>query len=207
MVSGAALIARFDWIVYVFGILLIISAARMLVLRHDNLEPDRSFVVRLARRFVPVSGEYDGGRFFTVIDNRRAMTPLCLTLLLVESSDVMFAVDSVPAIFAVTKDPFLVFTSNVFAILGLRALYFALAGLMDRFRYLKMSLVFLLAYVGVKMMVSHHHPIPNLVSLAVIAGILAVGILASLIGTARDTAKLVSPFAPEVKEKTRERLP
>jgi len=192
---GAALIARFEWVVYVFGALLLISAAKMLMVRHDNIEPDRNPLVRLVRRLYPVSGDVRAGRFFVVHNGRRAATPLLLALLLVESSDVLFALDSIPAVFAVTRDPFLVFTSNIFAILGLRSLYFVLAGFMDKFRYLKMSLVFVLSYVGVKMILSHHYPIPTLVSLAIIGGILSVGIVASLIGAERDTAKLVSPLA------------
>jgi tellurite resistance protein TerC len=120
---------------------------------------------------------------------------LLLVLLVVESTDVLFAVDSIPAIFAVTSDPFLIFTSNVFAILGLRSLYFVLAGVMDRFRYLKMSLVFLLAFVGVKMLLAHHYPIPTLVSLAIISGILSVGVLASIFAGDRDSAALYAPPA------------
>lgn len=196
---GAALFARFAWIVYVFGGLLILSAVKMLVVRHDNLEPDRNLAVRIVRRFYPVSSEFDGSRFFTKVDGRTAATPLFLSLVLVETSDVMFAVDSIPAIFAVTREPFLVFTSNVFAILGLRSLYFALAGFMERFRYLKLSLVFVLAYIGVKMLLSHHHPIPNLVSLAIIGGILAVGVLGSIFA-ASDTARLISPLAGELEQ-------
>lgn len=195
---GATLIERFDWIVYVFGGLLILSAVKMLVVRHDNIDPSRNIAVRLTQRIYPVSNDFDGSRFFTVVDGRSAVTPLFLSLVLVETSDVMFAVDSIPAIFSVTRDPFLVFTSNVFAILGLRSLYFALARLMARFRYLKMSLVFVLAYVGVKMMLSHHHPIPNLVSLAIIGGILSVALIASIVAT-RDTATLVSPLADDLE--------
>jgi tellurite resistance protein TerC len=197
--AGAALLARFDWIMYVFGLLLIASAVRLLVTRHDNLAPDRNFLVRLARRVYPVVDDSESGRFFVELDGHRAMTPLFLALILVESSDILFAVDSIPAVFAVTRDPFLVFTSNVFAILGLRSLYFALAGLMDRFRYLKMSLVFLLAYVGVKTILAHHHPIPNLVSLAIIAGILSVGVVSSIVAGARDTAPLVTPVMGEIE--------
>ncbi len=197
--SGAALINRFAWIVYVFGLLLIFSAARLLVIRHDNLRPDRNPLFRLARTFFPVTNEYAGSHFFVRINGTLAATPLFLALLLVESSDVMFAVDSIPAIFAITRDPFLVFTSNVFAILGLRSLYFALAGLMDRFRYLKISLVFVLAYVGVKMILVHHYPIPVTYSLMVISGMLAVGIMASLVIT-EDTAKLVSPLLEDLED-------
>jgi tellurite resistance protein TerC len=197
---GAVLISQFEWTVYVFGVLLILSAVKMLVVRHDNVEPDKNYAIRLVRYLYPVSNEFDGSKFFTIKNGRRAMTPLMLTLILVETSDVMFAVDSIPAIFAVTRDPFLVFTSNVFAILGLRSLYFALAGLIEKFRYLQMSLVFLLAYIGVKMILSHHYPIPNGVSLAIIGGILSVGILASVVASAKDTAKLISPLADEMGE-------
>ncbi len=190
--AGTALIHRFDWIVYVFGGLLIFTAAKMLMAGEQEIEPRRNPLVRLARRLYPVSADFEGHRFFTRVGGRRAITPLFLVLLLVESTDVLFAVDSIPAIFAVTRDPFIVFTSNVFAILGLRSLYFALAGVLDRFRYLKISLVFLLAYVGVKMILSHHYPIPTPVSLAVICGILAVGVLASVIA-ARPSAPRESP--------------
>ena len=177
---GAVLIAKFDWVVYVFGAILLFSAARMLTLRQDTIKPNEHFAIRLVRRFYPVTQGFRGKHFFVVEDGVKKVTPLFLALLLVEASDVTFAVDSIPAIFAVTRDPFIVFTSNIFAILGLRSLFFVLAGMMERFRYLKASLVFLLAYIGVKMMLQHHYPIPNKVSLAVICGILFVGIVASL---------------------------
>ena len=178
---GAALIANFDWVVYVFGAILLYSAAKMLTLRQDTINPEEHFVIRLARRFYPVTSGYRGKHFFVTEDGLKKATPLFLALLLVEASDVTFAVDSIPAIFAVTRDPFIVFTSNIFAILGLRSLFFVLAGMMERFRYLKYSLVFLLAYIGVKMMLQHHYPIPNVISLAVIGGILSVGVLASML--------------------------
>ncbi len=199
IVGGAALIERFDWIIYVFGVLLILTAVKMLIVRHDNLDPGKNPLIRLAKRLYPVSDGYDGAKFFTRIDGKRAITPLFLSLLIVESTDLLFAVDSIPAIFAVTRDPFLVFTSNVFAILGLRSLYFALAGMMDKFRFLKTSLVFVLTFVGVKMLLAHHHPIPTTISLAVIIGILTVGVLASLIGAKRDTAAFGSPLANELE--------
>lgn len=192
---GATLMERFDWIIYVFGILLLISATKMLVTRHDNIQPEQNIVVRLIQRFMPVTKQFHGNRFFVSEDGMRKATPLFLALVLVETSDAIFAIDSIPAIFAVTRDPFLVFTSNIFAILGLRALYFAVAGMMHKFRYLKMSLVFILAYVGVKMMLSHHYPIPNLVSLAIIGGLLSVGVLASIFASHQDTARLVSPIS------------
>jgi len=177
---GALLIAKFDWIMYVFGGLLIFSAVKMLLAQEDTIHPESSPLVRLTRRIYPVSSTYDGRHFFTRVAGVHALTPLFLALVLIESTDVMFAIDSIPAIFGVTQDPFLVFTSNIFAILGLRSLYFALAGLMGKFRYLKVSLVFLLAYIGVKMILSHHYKIDNAVSLGIICGILSVGVLASL---------------------------
>jgi tellurite resistance protein TerC len=186
---GAALIARFDWIIYVFGGILIVTAARMLLAGHDEVDPEKSPVIRLARRIYPVTPELHGERFFIEWSGKRAATPLFLVLLMVESSDVLFAVDSIPAIFAVTQDPLLVFTSNVFAILGLRNLYFAIAPLLNKFKYLKQSLVFILAFVGVKMCLSHYQPIPTVASLAVIIGILVVGILASALATSHTESK------------------
>lgn len=196
---GATLMARFDWIIYVFGLLLLFSATKMLVIRHDNIQPERNIIVRLVERFVPVTETFHGNRFFVSEQGVLKATPLFLALVLVETSDAMFAIDSIPAIFAVTSDPFLVFTSNIFAILGLRALYFAVAGMIAKFRYLKMSLVFILAYVGVKMMLTHHYPIPNLVSLAIIAGLLSVGVLASVFASQQDTARLASPLSESLQ--------
>lgn len=181
ILAGVALVERFTWMIYVFGGFLIFTAIRMLTTRMDDFDPDKNWLIRLAKRIYPVAPHYDGHKFFTHINGRRAMTPMLLVLLVIESSDVLFAVDSIPAIFAVTTDPFIIFTSNVFAILGLRSLYFALAALMDKFRYLKLSLVFVLAYVGVKMLLSHLYPIPTPVSLGIIAGILIGGISASAI--------------------------
>lgn len=178
--AGAALIHRFEWMIYVFGVLLLLTALRMLFAKHESVDLDRNFLVRVVRRLCPVSGRYEGPRFFTRIDGRKAMTPLFVALLVVESSDLLFAVDSIPAIFAVTRDPFIVFTSNVFAILGLRALYFALAAVMGRFRFVKQSLVVVLAFVAVKMLLSHHLHIPTPISLAVIAVIVAAGIVTSV---------------------------
>ena len=187
--AGAALLQRFGWMNYVFGGFLIVTAAKMMVASHEEVDPEKNWLVRIARRVFPVAPAFEGQRFFTRLDGKRAITPLFLVLLVVESTDVMFAVDSIPAIFSVTKDPFIVFTSNVFAILGLRSLYFALANLMEKFRYLKMSLVFLLAYVGGKMLVSHHYAIKvdSVLSLAVIGGILSVGVLASILADKRKS--------------------
>jgi tellurite resistance protein TerC len=193
---GAALIERFEWIIYVFGGLLLVSAVKMMLTDEEEFDPEKNFVVRAVRRLYPVTPEIGSGRFFVRMDGQWMATPLFLALVLIETSDVLFAVDSIPAVFAVTRDPFLVFTSNIFAILGLRSMYFVLAGFMHQFRYLKTSLVFVLAYVGVKMLVSHHYPIPNLVSLAFIAGILIVGVLASLLASSRRPGPDNDPAGP-----------
>ncbi len=183
--AGAALIHAFDWMFYVFGAILLLSAARMLKSDEESFDPGKSVLVRLARRVYPVTDQLDGERFFTRVNGRRAATPLFVTLLLVDFADVVFAVDSIPAIFAVTQEPFIVFTSNAFAILGLRSLYFAIAGLMQMFKYIKFSLVFILGFVGVKMMLHHHMNIPHAISLGVIVGFLAIGVAASLPKTLR----------------------
>jgi tellurite resistance protein TerC len=192
IVVGASLIHRFDWIVYVFGGLLLFTAIRLLVARHDNLTPERNPLVKFCRRCFPMTDGYRGSAFFVREGGRLYATPLALALLVVESTDLLFAVDSIPAAFAITTDPFLVFTSNIFAVLGLRALYFALAALLNRFRYLKMSLVFILAFVGIKLILSGHFHIPAWVSLAVIVGFMGVGLLASILYT--DTAPLHASF-------------
>jgi tellurite resistance protein TerC len=196
---GSALIHRFEWVIYIFGGLLIFTAARLLVTRHDTVEPGANPIVKFAKKLYPVTGDFHEERFFIQKDGKRVITPLFLALICIESSDVVFAIDSIPAIFAVTRDPFIVFTSNVFAILGLRSLYFALAALMEKFRYLKISLVFLLAYVGVKMLLSHHYPIPTHVSLFFIVGILSVGVLASILGARRDKPYLPSPLGDDLE--------
>ncbi len=177
---GVALINRFDWIVYVFGALLLYTAVKMLLFRQDGVRPGDSRLIRLARRWLPLSPSFHGSHFFIRVDGRLLATPLFLALVMVESSDVMFAVDSIPAVFAVTRDPFIVFSSNIFAILGLRSLYFVLASYLERFYYLKHALVFVLAYVGIKMLISNHYHVSNAVSLAVITGMLLVGVLVSL---------------------------
>ena len=183
--AGAALMHEFSWIIYVFGGFLIVTGVKMLVMRSELHDPRQNPVVRLARRIFPVTEEAHGQKFF-VRAGRLMVTPLFLALLMVEITDVIFAVDSIPAIFAITTDAFLVFTSNVFAILGLRSLYFALAGMMDSFKYLKISLAFVLMVVGVKMMTHAWLKVvlgerSNLIMLAVVLGILATGVVASLV--------------------------
>jgi len=179
--AGTALLLRFDWILYVFGVILLLTALRLLLTREEQIDPERNLLVRLMRKLYPISGGFHGTRFFVRVEGRRTMTLMFVALLVVETSDVMFAVDSIPAVIAVTREPFLVFTSNVFAILGLRSLYFALAGMVRRFRYLKSSLVVLLAFIGVKMLVEHWYQLSTGASLCAIVSILSVGIVASLI--------------------------
>lgn len=184
---GAALIARFEWILYVFGVLLIITALKMLRSGDEKIEPDHNPLVRLARRFYPVTGRFEGEHFFTRVDGRWAMTPLFLALLVIESTDVIFAVDSIPAVFGFTRDAFIIFTSNVFAILNLRSLYFALSGLIAQFRYLKISLVVVLLFVGVKMLLDHTLHIPIAFSLGFIGVVLLIGVIASRVIAERAT--------------------
>jgi len=177
--AGVTLIEHFEWISYVFGTLLILTALKLLF-SESEVKPEKNILLRVARRVYPVTDELHGTRFFVRQRGRGAMTPLFLVLLVIESSDVMFAIDSIPAVIAVTREPFLVFTSNVFAILGLRALYFALAGMTDRFRYLKPCLVVLLGFVGAKMLAEPFYPISTQASFGIILAIVAVGVGASL---------------------------
>jgi tellurite resistance protein TerC len=186
--AGTALIHTFDWMFYVFGAILLASALRMLK-GDEGYDPGRSLLVRAVRRVFPVAHHLDGKHFFTRVNGHFTATPLFIALLLVDFADVVFAVDSIPAILAVTQDPFLVFTSNAFAILGLRALYFAIAGLMEQFRYLKYSLVFILIFVAVKMILAPHYHIPNLLSLGIIVLMLAIGMAASMWMKPREPAR------------------
>ena len=187
--AGTTLLHHFDWMFYVFGAILLVSALRMM--RNGDEEPDveNSFPARLVRRFVPVTNEIERARFFVRREGRLFATPLFVALVMVELTDVVFAVDSIPAILAVTRDPFLVFTSNAFAILGLRSLYFAVAGLMAMFRYLRYSLVLILAFVGLKMLLVSHYHVPNHISLGIILVTLAIGIVASIWATRREAAE------------------
>jgi len=179
--TGAALLSAFHWIIYIFGGFLIITGIKMFFAGEEKIEPDKNPAVVLLRRWMPITNKFNGQSFFVRIDGRTWATPLFVVLLVIETTDVIFAVDSIPAIFAITLDPFIVYTSNIFAILGLRALYFLLAGILEMFRYLKVGLSFVLCFVGIKMMLVDVYKIPIGVSLAVVAGILAVSILASLV--------------------------
>jgi tellurite resistance protein TerC len=192
--AGAALISRFHFVIYIFGAFLILTGIRMAIPREEDIDPGNSPVFRLARRILPVTSS-DRGKLFLVRENHKwYVTPIFLVLLVVETTDIVFALDSIPAIFAVTKDAFIVYTSNVFAILGLRALYFLLAGVMGMFRYLKLGLSAVLIFVGIKMLIGHtRYAIPVNAALMVIAGILFVSIVASIMASKRDEIKGVRP--------------
>ncbi len=186
---GALLLARFHWVLYLFGVLLVVTGTRMAF--HDEMaefDGEKHRVVRLVRRFVPMSPHYDGTRFFTWDGARRLATPLLLVLVLVEVTDLAFAIDSIPAIFGVTRDPFLVFTSNIFAVLGLRSLFFLLVSVIDRFYLLKYGLSVILTFIGVKMLVDHWIQLPISVSLTVIVAVLAAAVGASLLFPKRTHA-------------------
>ena len=187
--AGVALLEAFDWVLYIFGAFLLFTAVK--IARHQGAEvhPEANPVLRVVRRVVPSTTDYDGQRLFTRRNGRRLATPLLAVLVLVETTDVVFAVDSIPAILAVSREPFIVFASNAFAILGLRALYFLLAGMADRFRYLNYGLAVILAFVGVKMLVVEWYHFPTWLSLTVIGGVLAVTVWASLRAESREEAQ------------------
>ena len=219
---GAKLIAEYHWVLYLFALFLILTAIKMLFLRTGHTDPNKNFVVRLTRRFFPVTARFHGEHFIVragapaayesevpgapsvrdeIVERARPgtllLTPLAMALVLVETTDLIFAVDSIPAIFAITADPFLVFTSNVFAILGLRSLYFALAGMVEKFRYLKVSLALVLMVVGVKMLLAEWLKLAlgkhfNLYLLTVVLGILAAGVIGSLIAERRSMSRLTN---------------
>lgn len=178
--AGAVLIERFHWMTYVFGALLLLTVAKMVFLDSDEFNPQDNLLLRLFRRLIPVSTEYTGDRFFTRSAGKWMATPLLLVMVVVESSDLIFALDSIPAIFAITHDPFIVYTSNIFAIMGLRALYFLLAGMAKHFQYLKPGIIAILFFVAVKMLIVDFYEIPTYISLLVIGGVLLFSIMASL---------------------------
>jgi tellurite resistance protein TerC len=196
--AGAALIERFQWMLYVFGIFLLFTGIKMLFVSDDGVHPERNPVVRLARKLFPIANDFHGQHFTVRTAAGLALTPLALVLILVETTDLIFALDSIPAIFAVTTDAFVVFTSNVFAILGLRSLYFVLAGAIGLFRYLKYGLSIVLVFIGVKMLIDPHQPpgvppehfwqykIPITLSLFVVVGIIVGSILLSLAVARRE---------------------
>jgi len=181
IVVGAALIHRFHWIIYLFGGFLVLTGIRMAFSNDEAVDLANNRVVRLFKRFFPMTPDYQGDRFFVQVDGRRLATPLLLVLVVVETTDLVFAVDSIPAIFAVTTDPMIVYTSNIFAIMGLRSLYFALAGMMELFHFLKIGLSVVLTFVGLKMLLSEIYEIPIGIALAVVAGVLVFSVVASKI--------------------------
>jgi tellurite resistance protein TerC len=196
--AGAALLERFHWLIYVMGAFLVFTGIKLAVQKETAIHPDRNPLVRFFSKIMPVTSDYHGERFFVRLGGTLAATPLFLVLLVVESTDVVFAVDSIPAIFAVTQNPFLVYTSNVFAILGLRSLYSLLAGALDKFHYLKPALAVILSFVGVKMLVSSFYKIPVALSLAVIAGLLIAAVIASLLRAKRLGEQEALPDGVEV---------
>lgn len=193
---GAVLIQKFHWMIYVFGGFLVVTGIKMLFAGDEGVHPEKNPVIRLVRRMFPVSPNFDGQKFFTIENGKKVLTPLAIVLIMVETTDLIFAVDSIPAIFSVTSKPFIVFTSNVFAILGLRSLYFVLANAIGLFRYLKVGLSFVLVFVGVKMIIApppgttvyswYHYKIPTVISLAIVAGIILLSILLSIVAAKRE---------------------
>jgi tellurite resistance protein TerC len=177
---GAALLEEFDWVAYVFGALVLGMGIKMLIQRQENVDPQSNPLVRWFGRVVPMSRGYRGGRFTVVEAGRRLATPLLMVLMTIEAADIVFALDSIPAVFAITEDPFIVFSSNIFAVLGLRALYFALAGMLGTLRYLRVGLSLVLVFVGSKMILARVYETPTLVSLGIIAAVLGGAVVASL---------------------------
>ena len=182
---GVTLMAKVHWVIYVFGAVLVLSGLKLVFQKDKEVHPEKNPVLRLFRRLVPVTAEYHQGRFFVRPQGALHATPLFVVLLMLETTDLVFAVDSVPAVLAITTDPFIVYTSNVFAILGLRSMFFALAGVMKLFAYLHYGLAAVLVFVGAKMLISGFYKIPTLVSLLVIAALLATAVIASLLQPAR----------------------
>ncbi len=177
---GALLIAKFHWVIYIFGAFLVYTGIKMGVAGDTKIEPEKNPILKFVKKFMPLTDNYEGGKFLIKKAGRTFGTPLFVVLIVVETTDVVFAVDSIPAIFAITLDPFIVYSSNVFAILGLRAMYFALAGLMDMFYYLKYGLAAILSFVGIKMLLSGYYKIPDMWALGIIGLLLAVSIVISI---------------------------
>ena len=183
ILGGIALVQRFHFVLYLFGLFLLITAARMLFQKHQPPELTETWVMRICRRFLPITDEFHNEDFKVRVNGRWMFTPLALTMIVIEVTDLAFAVDSIPAIFAITRDPFIVYTSNICAILGLRSLYFMLAGLMDRFIYLRTGLALVLGFVGIKMIIADYVHLPRVLSLGVIALILGITITLSMLKT------------------------
>ena len=187
---GAALIARFEWIIYVFGAFLIVTGIRLFTHKDEEIHPEENPIFNLFRRLFPMKPDYVDGHFFVREGGRLFATPLALVLVMIETTDLIFALDSIPAIFGITRDPFIVYSSNIFAILGLRSLYFLLAGVIGMFRYLQVGLSGVLVFIGVKMLISGIYHIPVAISLGIVFAILATSILTSLRASRREAALL-----------------
>lgn len=198
IVAGVALVTRFHWIIYLFGAFLLYTGFKLLRADDAQVDPSKNLVLKLSRKFLPVTQEYAGGRFFHRTGGRLFVTPLFIVLLIVETTDVLFATDSIPAILAISNDPFVVYTSNVFAILGLRSLFFALSGLMKLFHYLNYGLAVVLMFIGAKMLISFRYHLPTWVALLVIATALAISVLASLVFPEKEEEAASSLDRPDV---------
>jgi len=188
ILCGIALVQRFHFVLYLFGLFLLITAARMFFKKHPARDFTEGWVLRMCRRILPITREFDGVQFKVRVDGRWMLTPLALTMIVIEITDLIFAVDSIPAVFAITRDPFIAYTSNICAVLGLRSLYFLLARLMERFIYLRTGLALVLGFVGLKMIVADYFPLPRGLSLGVIALILSVTIAISMFKTQKRVA-------------------
>jgi tellurite resistance protein TerC len=195
--AGVTLLEKFDWVFYIFGAFLIITAFRMAFQKDKEIDPEKNVVLRLFRRFVPVTGDYEKDRFFVKRAGRYIATPLFIVVLVVETTDVVFALDSIPAAFGITLDPFIVYTSNIFAILGLRSLYFALAGVMRLFHYLHYGLVVVLIFVGVKMLIADFYKMPIEIALGTVVGVLLISVIASIIWPRKDKIIPVPSHLPD----------
>lgn len=186
ILAGVALITKFHWIIYVFGVFLVFTGIKMVVSKNKEVHPEKNLLIRLLGRFMPISRDYEGGKFIIRKSGVIMATPLMVVLLVIETTDVIFAVDSIPAILAITTDPFIVFSSNLFAIMGLRSLFFALAGVVKKFYYIHYGLAAILVLVGVKMIVSDFYKLPSAAALAAVAAILSFSMIASVIWPRRS---------------------
>ncbi len=199
--AGVALLNQFHWIIYVFGGIIFISGLKMLFQKQKPIEPEKNIIIRLVKRFIPVTSEYAGDKFFTRLPNGLiAATPLFIVLIFIEITDLIFAVDSIPAILAITQDTFLVYTSNIFAILGLRSLYFALSGLLNLFRFLNIGLALILLFIGSKMLLSDFYKIPISITLITVISILLVSIMASLAFKTKSNEKQIGTDEADINK-------
>ncbi len=201
IVAGIELLNKFDWVFYIFGAFIVITALRMAVQKDEKIEPERNPVLRLFRRFVGVTENYEDGKFVTRRVGLWLATPLLIVVLVIETTDIVFALDSIPAVLAITLNPFIVYTSNIFAILGLRSLYFALAGIMRLFYYLRYGLIAVLIFVGAKMLITNIYEIPTEIALGVVAGVLFIAVVASIIWPRKQGMIPVPSQLPDGRKK------